>query len=102
MTFCMVCQEDGHTQEICPNQKCRTCGKLGHGTRDCPNLVVSKNLSQPSFARKNNGKMYLILNYRIDLNTTPLLNTTPPIENTNKTLSKQSNFYQNDIDVTWK
>jgi hypothetical protein len=54
MTFCMVCQEDGHTQEVCPNQKCRTCGKLGHGTRDCPNLVVSKNLNQPNFARKNN------------------------------------------------
>ena len=59
----MVCQEDGHTQEVCPNQKCRTCGKLGHGTRDCPNLVVSKNLSQPNFARKNNGKIYLILNH---------------------------------------
>ncbi len=55
MTFCMVCQENGHTEEVCPNQKCQTCGILGHGTRDCPKLAVTRNLNQANFARKNKG-----------------------------------------------
>jgi len=49
----MLCQEDGHTHEACPNQKCRTCGILGHGTRDCPKLTSSRNSNQADFVRKN-------------------------------------------------
>ena len=34
--FCFVCQEEDHTEKMCPWQMCRKCGARGHGRRDCP------------------------------------------------------------------
>ena len=41
MSFCSVCQDENaeHTEQQCPEQKCKTCGAWGHIFRNCPQKI---------------------------------------------------------------
>ena len=65
---CYICQDlvTDHTTKTCPNQKCRQCGRLGHVTKTCPQLM--QNTPTPNFAPKNPG--YFIFQYPFSRNFT--------------------------------
>ena len=44
MSFCSVCQDENadHTEQQCPEQKCKTCGAWGHIFRNYPQKMEKK------------------------------------------------------------
>ena len=52
--YCFVCQEDNHTSNNCPKQKCKNCHQSGHNKLNCP-LIMSQ--VSPNEQRQEDDEM---------------------------------------------